>query len=306
MSKLEVWREYFKPEVLKRTDELRREHFISSTGVQIHIDTYERPEPNAPVLLFSHGGGGYSRIFIPLALALYDLGYTVVLPDQYGQGLSEGDRGDFHVALFVQNLVDTANWAHERYAGTLFMGGGSFGSTMAYMAAVQCAPVKALILHNLYDLGLQGDTLALSRFARLRHIPGVQAAARMLVATGARLPPRLRIPFDLIGDFRAMVDTPGFYPIWKRDPLPIRSVTLRYMHSLFTSAPAIPFERNIIPALIINPRLDQMTDPSITRKNYDRLGGEKRYVEIDYGHWSMQEAFVQERSQLVDDFLSDL
>ncbi len=299
----EVWREYFDEATLRRADALRREYKITSTGVMMHIDAYERPETDAPVFLFSHGGGGYSRIFVPLALELYDLGYTVVLPDQYGQGFTEGNRGDFHVSLFVQNLVDASNWAKRRYGGRLFIGGGSFGSIMSYMAAASGAPAEALVLHNLYDLGADGDALGLSRFAPLRQTPGVQALFRTSIAILARILPRFRIPFELIGDFRNMVDTPDFYPIWKRDPLPIRGVTLRYMHSLFTTTPAIPFEENRLPALVINPIRDRMTAPSLTKANYERLGGRKRYVEIEYGHWSTKESFAPEWAKHAHDFL---
>jgi len=302
----EVWREYFDEATLQRADSLRKEYRIESTGVMIQIDAYEQTDPNAPVLVCAHGGGGYSRIFIHVALALHELGYTVVLPDQYGQGFSEGSRGNFHLDLFVQNLIDTAKWARRKYGGSLYMCGGSLGSTLTYMAAGNGAPAEALILHNLYDLGANGDALALSRFALLRHIPGAEIISRTLITLLARLMPHFRIPFEVIGDFRAMVDSPGFYDIWKRDPLPIRAVTLQYLHSLFSTSPVIPFEENQLPVLVINPIRDEMTPPSVTRANYERLGGTKQYIEIEYGHWSMREDFAQEWAELVHAFLQSV
>ena len=50
------------------------------------------------MLIFNHGAAGYCRLFAALALAYYDRGYTVILPDQRGQGLSGGRRGDYTVA----------------------------------------------------------------------------------------------------------------------------------------------------------------------------------------------------------------
>lgn len=34
-----------------------------------------------------------------------------------------------------------------------------------------------------------------------------------------------------------------------------------------------------------------MVAPAITRRNYERLGGSKRYVKLDYGQWSSASAF---------------
>ncbi|NDJ63175.1 MAG: hypothetical protein GYB67_18795, partial [Chloroflexi bacterium] len=243
--------------------------------------------------------------FIPQALALYDRGYTMILPDQYGQGFSGGGRGDFAVELFVQNVIDVAHWARDRYSGPLAMGGGSLGSAVTYLAAAGGAPVAALILHNLYDFGPHGDALNLSRFAPLRHVPGAQAVMRTMIGLGAQIAPRLRIPFRLLGDFSTMVDTPGFYDVWRTDPVPIKAVTLRYMRSLFNSPAAIPFEANRLPALVINPVRDQMTSPEVTWDNYQRLGGPKAYVALERGHWSVDEATAQLWADHADAFLQE-
>jgi hypothetical protein len=58
-----------------------------------------------------------------------------------------------------------------------------------------------------------------------------------------------------------------------------------------TTQPAVPFESNQVPVVVINQTLDQMVVESVTRDNYERLGGHKRYVEIPFGHWSSQSEF---------------
>ena len=116
------WKRYFDSATIKQAEDLRQEICILSTGVQIHMDVYEQPDHNAPVLIFNHGGGGYCRFFVPLALALHQHGYTVIVPDQRGQGYSEGDRTDFTIGELVQNIVDVAYWARVRYTGKLFLG----------------------------------------------------------------------------------------------------------------------------------------------------------------------------------------
>lgn len=302
----DYWRGYHDATALRRADALRESYGVESTGVCLNVDVYAQPDRQAPVLIFNHGGGGYSRLFIPLALVLYDRGYTVVLPDQRGQGFSEGDRGDFLVPQLVQNLVDVAQWARQRFEGPLFMSGGSIGGSLTYMAAAEGAPVKAIICHNLYDLGSANDALGLSRFAPLTRIPGFTALSRLSIGLVAALLPRLRVPFRLLGRFDKMVDEPpgrGFFDRWQADPLPIRRVTLRYMRSTFTASPAVPFEQNRLPVLVINPVRDRMTAPALTRRNYERLGGPKHYVELPFGHFAFGEDFEKQWVDAVDTFV---
>jgi alpha-beta hydrolase superfamily lysophospholipase len=303
----DYWRRYHNAETLARFDALHTEAHITSTGVRLHIDLYEQPDPAAPVLVINHGGGGYSRIFLPVALALYDRGYTIVVPDQRGQGLSEGNRGDFTVGQLVQNIVDVAQWAQARYRGRLFLLGGSIGGGLVYQAAAVGAPAEAVVCHNLYDFGSIHDTLAMSRFAPLRHVPGLSWVSGALIRGLTAVAPGLRIPFRALGRFRDMVDgrDAAFFPIWANDPLPVKAVTLRYMRSTFTTPPAVPFEQNTVPVLVINPTRDRMVSPAVTQHNYERLGGEKRYAEIPYGHWATGADFLSMYADIVDGYLRE-
>jgi pimeloyl-ACP methyl ester carboxylesterase len=302
----DYWRKYFDDATLRRGDQLRREFHIPSTGVQIHLDVYEQPDRSAPAFIFNHGGGGYSRLFLPIALRLYDLGYTVVLPNQRGQGLSEGDRGDFTVPELVQNIVDAVTWARNRCTGRLYVGGGSIGGGLAFYAAAAGAPVDALVLHNLYDFSADG--LALSRLAAFGRVPAFASLSRLSMTLFARIIPRFRIPYMWIGMFERMVDerAVGFFELWKADPFPIKYISLRFMHSMMTTAPAAPLEQNQLPALVVNQTRDRMVDPNVTRRNYARLGGQKQYVEIDYGHWAMGDAFVRDWTDAVHTFVRSL
>lgn len=301
----DYWRVYHSSEALDRADTIREVATITSTGVDIHIDVYEQAAPHAPVFIFNHGGGGYSRLFVPLALEMYDRGYTVLLPDQRGQGLSGGDRRNFTMGEFVQNIVDVAHWARQRYPGDVFMGGGSLGGAFTYKAAAAGAPVRAIVCHNLYDFGDPTNTLAVSIFAPLAGVPLVPSLAARATQLLARLLPALPLPYKLLGRFDKMVDARNtdFYALYKRDPYPIKAVSLRYLASTFHTPPAIPLEENTTPVLVINQTRDEMVDPALTRRNYERLGGDKAYAEIDYGHWAMGNGFEQEWGAIVDNFL---
>lgn len=298
------WEIYHSDDDLKRSAALRTAYRLPSTGLNLHIDAYEQSDPNAPVLIFNHGGGGYSRLFIPLALALYDKGYTVILPDQRGQGLSEGGRGDYTIAQVTENVVDAANWARKKYAGPLFMAGASLGGALTYYAAAAGAPVEAIVCHNLYDFGVPKNTLAASRMSKLRHIPGIPALFGAIVKGGAALFPKLRLHRQLVSRFDKMVDPRaiGFYEKYVTDPIPVKSFPLSNLTSTFRTPPAIPMEKNRIPVLVINQSRDEMVTPQATLENYERLGGEKEYVEIDTGHWMIGNRFEENWAALVDRF----
>ncbi|MDX2140211.1 MAG: alpha/beta fold hydrolase [Chloroflexota bacterium] len=298
------WKRYYTAETVAQVEALKQDMYIDSTGVRIHMDVYEQKDRNAPVLIFNHGGGGYSRVFAPLALAMYARGYTVVLPDQYGQGYSDGDRGDFTLGQCVQNIVDAARWARARYSGRLFLAGGSVGGGLAYKAAAG-APCDAVICHNLYNFGSARDSLAVSRFAfasDLPLLPGIFAASTRMMAS---LLPALKLPFMLLGKFESMVDERDtrFFGIWRDDPLPIKAVSLRYMASTFSTPPAVPYQKNTKRVLVINQKRDKMVSPQVTRRNYERLGGDKQYIEIDYGHWATGEQFISEYVEILDQYM---
>ncbi len=302
---ISYWKRYFTPDVVAQVERIKQDMYIMSTGVRIHMDVYEQPDKRAPVLMFNHGGGGYSRIFAPLALAMHARGYTVVLPDQRGQGYSDGDRGDFTLAQCVQNIVDAAQWARQRYAGKLFMAGGSVGGGLTYKAAAAGAPVDAIICHNLYDFGSARDALSVSRFAfasDLPLLPDIFAASTRMMAS---LLPSLKLPFMLLGKFESMVDErdPDFFNIWREDPLPIKNISLRYMASTFATPPAIPYEQNRMRVLVVNQTRDKMVSPAVTRRNYERLSGDKHYVEIDYGHWATGAQFIAEYVEILERYL---
>jgi alpha-beta hydrolase superfamily lysophospholipase len=286
------WHSYYDAGTVQRSNALRQEVSISSTGVALHVDLYPRPEPDAPVLLFNHGAAGYCRLFVPLALAFYDLGYTVILPDQRGQGLSGGRRGDYSVSECIQNIVDTAHWARSRFVGPLYMAGGSVGGAYTYYAAAAGAPALAIACLNLFDFGNPAGGLAISRLSGLRRYPALAGLVTGSLKLSAPLG-WMRLPFAWFGAFDRLMDARDapFQARWDADPIPPRLVALRSLASTLSTPPAVPFEHNRTPVLVINQALDRMVDPAATRRSYERLGGPKRYLEIPFGHWSSQPAF---------------
>jgi alpha-beta hydrolase superfamily lysophospholipase len=304
--KSNYWHVYYAQNVVEYSEKLREEFEIRSTGVNIQVDVYSNPKPNAPVVIFNHGAAGYCRLFVQLAISLYERGYTVVLPDQRGQGLSGGRRGDYTVSECVQNIVDVAQWAKNRFNAPLFMAGGSVGGALTYYAASAGAPANAIACLNLFDFGNGADGLQISRIAFLARSPAI---GRILKVGVALLKPFhwLRIPFNWVGAFDKLMDERDaeFQSQWDADPIPPRLVSLRSLASNMCTTPAISFEKNQVPVLVINQSLDKMVDVNVTRHNYERLNGPKRYLEVPLGHWSSQPEFWKSIVQGCDEWFRE-
>ncbi len=296
------WRSYYDEQTLDRADALRETATLHSAGVDVHLDVYPGPDPGSPVVVFAHGAAGYCRLFVRLALEFHDRGYAVVLPDQVGQGFSGGRRGDYTVAGAVQNVVDAARWARDRFGTTVFLAGGSVGGGLTYYAAAAGAPAAAIACVNLVDFS-GTDSWGFSRLAPLAGVPGAARLARRLPAA-LRPVHGVRIPFSWIGRFDRLVDRrdPGFQALWDADPVPPRRVSLRYLASASSTPPAVPLEDNRVPTLVVNQALDEMVDVEVTRRNHARLGGPKRYLEVPFGHWSNRPEFWQAVVGACDDW----
>lgn len=293
------WRNYYSPELVQHAEQVRQSYSIVSTGVPLHIDVYAQADRNAPVTVLYHGGGSYGRMATGLAVALYDRGYTVVAGDRRGQGLSGGQRGMTTWTQDLENAVDIAQWSKAQFQRPQFLIGGSLGGPMVYYAAAAGAPAEAIACLNLYDWSPGSPDVG--------DIFGPTAAAA-IASAGALIGPLgwLRVPWkktapELWASILDERDVRGKL-IWDQDKLTLNFVTLAFMHALTSTAPAVPFESNQMPVLVINQIRDRMTPPSVTQRNYERLGGPKAYAEIDYGHYSFFDGFSQDVAGAADDW----
>jgi alpha-beta hydrolase superfamily lysophospholipase len=308
MTQDNYWHCYYDRDTVERSNALRQEFYVRPADVELHLDAYLQAAPEAPTLLLTHGEGGYARMLVQPALALHARGYSVLVLDLRGHGLSSGAPGDFTLAQLAQDVLDAAHWARRNFSGPLFLGGANLGGWLAYQAAALGAPVVGLALHQLYDFSSPREVLARSRLSGLAGLPGgaqvASAAARALMAVS----PRMRLSTGALARLDGLLDERdnGIYEAWQADPNPPRAVSLRYAVSTLATPPALPYAENALPVLVINPTRDTMIDPAITRRSYEQLGGPKSYVEIDYGHWSLRDSFAQEWAGLIDDWLQEL
>jgi len=286
------WRYYYSKETLEQADQLMYPTTLRSTGITLHMDIFQQNKKNAPVVILNHGAAGYGRLMLPLALRLYERGYTVVVPDRKGQGFSGGTRGDYTVKESTANIVDVIRWAHVAFNGPIYLAGGSLGGALSYYAASETSQVKAVACLNLFDFSFNTDGIRFTGFDQ--YIDSHKLGIALEIDSTLSQPWQWsRIPFNWILPFDKMMQEEDghFMDYWYSDPLRNRLVSLRCLYSFLNSPPPIPFELNELPVMVLNQEYDQLADPDITRSNYERLEGPKSYESIPFGHWSSTDKF---------------
>lgn len=284
-NKGEYWKQYDRAATLQPIDPYRQTTQIRSTGVDIHLDIYAQKDRSAPVILYNHGMASYSRLFVIPAMRFFRLGYTVILPDQKGNGFSQGRRGDNTVEESVQNIIDATQWAGRNFDGPRFMMGGSLGGALTYYAAAAGAEVEAISCINLWNLAEAAQVIEKSPYLK---------AVYTLLKWITPLLGKIRIPIEWFLRFNDFLDSrdAAFIEIWKNDPWIARKVSLRHLWSQTHTPPPVPFEENTVPIIVFNQEKDLILPPKLTRRSYESLGGLKRYVELKgWGHWSIQPEF---------------
>ena len=102
-------------------------------------------------IVFVHGGGGDRREGLRYARFLHDRGFTVLMFDLRGHGLSDADGSGLHFGALEQNDVRGAvDFMRARGYQRQGIVAGSMGAASAILASIDQPLVKALVLENTY------------------------------------------------------------------------------------------------------------------------------------------------------------
>ena len=301
------WQQYqpFFPEDARITDANApdEEHFLWR-GAALHLDRFACATTPLTVILV-HGGGGYGRLFAPLARLLHQAGYEVLAPDLPGYGLSVAAHELISYHAWVDAVCDLARADYARHGRRVVLFGGSLGGYLAYLCAARlgstiCAGVIATTLAD------PRSALVQQRFARNALVQ------HLMLPLLPWLTPwfgRLRLPIKWFSRMHAMSGNPALNRIVAADPYGGSArVPVSFMHSIFTVQPALePEQFDICPVLLVQPAADSWTNLACSKPFFDRIKARKKLVMLDNcGHFPVEQPGVTQLEQAALQFLQEV
>jgi alpha-beta hydrolase superfamily lysophospholipase len=246
-----------------------REEYVSSRGLRLHLDVYQR-EDDVPTILFVPGTGAHARCYAEFLFQLHRRGFRVVGVDLQGHGLSEGVRGSFTVKELVENIYDVTTWAVGRYGEKVGISGSSLGGILAFYAVANDPRLKSAVCHNVAVLSEPGCL-------RITRLPNLLRTILPLSRLAAWLLPELRLTIWLYLDPQAISDDPRLLETFVGDPLTLQALPLRSIVSQSRAAPVKPVEEIETPIMVLHAEGDRIFPLDYCRAIYDRLTGPKRF-----------------------------
>ncbi len=297
------WLRYqpFFPEAMRcSTDSAPEESWWSWRGLEVHLDRLENPGSPLKVIVL-HGAGAYGRIMAPAAVLAQRFGYETVAPDLPGYGLTRVPWRRFDYQLWIDCVVDLIAAELERDARPVVLFGVSLGGLLAYQAAARSRRVAGLIASTLADTR---ETAVRRDFARtpLLGSVGIKLLERLSLLTD-----NLPLPMAQMSKMHAISNIPELSRLCSRDALGGGNwVPARFLRGLMQAVPEIEPERfEVCPVLVVHPGEDRMTDIAHSRRFFERLPGEKRFVVLEgASHMPTEQPGTQQMQDAVLEFLA--
>jgi lysophospholipase len=250
----------------------------TADGLQLHVRRYQpRVVPANPrSILMIHGGCEHGGRYAHVMERLVAAGWTVVLPDHRGHGMSEGERTDVtDAAQYLDDLVGIErDFCRNGVADVILA--HSFGGLLALRYAQTIRQPRAMVL----SAPLLGMLLPVPWWKDLlgRVLVGIAPATRFRTGINPR----------------NMTRDPEFLARRMADPLLIRSVTVRWFFAMRRLLAAVQRDAAVVtcPLLLLQGTADRTVDPSAARPFFDRTSSSIReYVELpDHVHETLNEA----------------
>ena len=236
----------------------RLEHdWVDHRGRRIHLELHDAGG-DGPAFVITHGLGDHSRRHLPLATALAERGWSSLLVDREGHGLSEGRRGDATLESDLGVVELAIRLARERFDGPVVLLGDSLGGIMSWYLLTREPDIEAAVCHCIGH-------------PDVNHDPAFWVKRPFLRALG-RIAPNAPVSIRKIADY----DHVALDPVTKAyfddevDGLFNFSATARAAASYLEFEPAIPWESVTIPALAMIGSEDRLVSPRFTRECFER------------------------------------
>jgi len=68
----EYWKNYmvnwFGKDLIEKWEDLATDNYIQSNEREVHLEVYDSGDPEATIIVFSHGMAGYARVLLPFVI----------------------------------------------------------------------------------------------------------------------------------------------------------------------------------------------------------------------------------------------
>jgi len=278
-----------------------KEEFWRWRTYQVHLDRIDTSGPRFKVVLL-HGAGGYGRFLAPFAVGLSQLGCSVVAPDLPGYGLTVPRSPDLEYEDWVDCVSDLVDSESKTDSTPIVLFGLSLGGMLAYQVAARNPLASAVIATTLADPRQPEVMEAMARFPFLGRLgPGVMELLRVPLD-------RLSLPIATFAKMSAVSGNPAFASLVMNDKLGgDNHVPMSLLRSMTTYQPAVEPESFKKPLLLAHPGNDTWTPTALSKPFFDRLSGNKHFVELDNcGHAPIEQPGITQLQDAVKRFLQQL
>lgn len=292
----------FGAELIEKWKNLVEMDSIGSNNRDIHLDVYDTSNSEAETIILLHGIAGYTRLMLPYIIPLREKGYNVVVPDLQGYGYSGGKKGDFEWKDHINNILDTIEYAEDRFDDRIVLSGVSMGAALTYAAACETDILAGIVCWCLWDIG--GEDFISQQATTGKYTFGLIPIFRFLSSII-----NFRIKLNMFIDYNALSDSQELIDLIINDPKAGRYITLKGAASLIDqSQPAIEYKNFDLPALVFQPEEDQTVPKIYTKQAYDKLGSHvKKYVELKGApHFPVQNKYYQRWAEEIDKFITEI
>ncbi len=248
--------------------EAYEEVVLTSGGVPVVLSVW-RAAPGAPAVVFLPGTMTHPLLYEEFCDGLARAGFTVVGVHGQGHGKSPRVRRPLTFTTLVANARDAVGWARREVSDRVVVCGSSQGGALAMAVAAVDPGLSGVVAHNVLDPELP-DSLLITRMPpRLRPaFPALRASLRL----GARLVPRLPVPFGAYLTMDRVTRDPAYADFFWTDPLGLRSYPLGFLGSLVGADLSGMHDGSLrCPVLVVAGRGDPLFPLAYIRQVYDRI-----------------------------------